>query len=57
VTLLGYCAGASNRELEATLGKSSAVLLGVLVLAALVGWRLRRRAQRREDARSDAEGG
>jgi membrane protein DedA with SNARE-associated domain len=57
VTLLGYFAGASYQKVQATLGKSSAVLLGVLVLAALVGWRLRRRAQRREETRSDAEGG
>jgi len=46
VTLLGYFAGASYTRVEETLGRTSAVLLAILVLLALVIWHRRRRARR-----------
>ena len=46
VTLLGYSAGASYRQLEGRLGAASAVLTSVLVVGALLAWlRHRRRAE------------
>jgi membrane-associated protein len=46
VTLLGYFAGASYTRVEQTLGRTSAALLAILVLLALVTWHRRRRARR-----------
>lgn len=48
VALLGFFAGASYAKVEAALGRGSAVLLGVLVLAALLVWHRRRRARQHE---------
>lgn len=48
VTLLGYFAGASYQKVEQALGRGSAVLLALLVVAALVGWQRHRRARDRE---------
>jgi membrane protein DedA with SNARE-associated domain len=48
VALLGFSAGASYRKVEAALGRGSAILLGVLVVAALLVWQRRRRARRHE---------
>jgi membrane protein DedA with SNARE-associated domain len=43
VALLGYFAGASYKKVESALGRGSAALLLLVVLTALVVWRLRRR--------------
>jgi membrane-associated protein len=43
VVLLGYFAGASYAKVEQLLGRSSAVLLGLVVIAALVVWHRHRR--------------
>jgi membrane protein DedA with SNARE-associated domain len=61
VGLLGYFAGNSYSAVANTLGRTSAVVLAVLVLAVLVVWhRARRRKAREADAeeepRSPAEG-
>ena len=46
VALLGYFAGNSYARVEQALGRGSAALLAVLVLAALYGWHRRRRRRR-----------
>ena len=43
VALLGYFAGASYKKVESLLGRGSAALLVLIVLTALVVWRVRRR--------------
>lgn len=48
VTLLGFFAGASYKKVEQALGRGSAALLALLVVAALVVWQRRRRARDRE---------
>lgn len=50
VTLLGYFAGASYKRAELALGRGSAVLLAVLVVATVVVWQRRRRARDRAAA-------
>ena len=50
VVLLGYFAGNSYQQVEGVLGKASAVVIAVVVVAALVVWRVRRhRAERARD--------
>jgi membrane-associated protein len=46
VTLLGYSAGASYTKVAHLLGRTSAALLGVLVVVALVVWHRRRKRAR-----------
>lgn len=46
-TLVGYFAGASYEKVASTIGRSSAIVLGLLVLALLVAWQVRRRRARR----------
>lgn len=48
VTLLGFFAGASYRKVEAALGRGSAILLGVLLVAGLYGWHRHRRARQHD---------
>jgi membrane protein DedA with SNARE-associated domain len=48
VTLLGYFAGASYKKVEQALGRGSAILLALIVVAALVVWQRRRRTRDRE---------
>ena len=43
VVLLGYFAGNSYERVEGVLGKASAVVVAVVVVAALVAWRVHRR--------------
>jgi membrane protein DedA with SNARE-associated domain len=43
VVLLGYAAGASYARVEATFGRDAAVVVLVIVIIAVVAWRLRRR--------------
>lgn len=43
VALLGYFAGASYKKVESVLGRGSAALLVLMVLTALVVWRVRKR--------------
>lgn len=50
--LIGYFAGASYEKVASKIGEGTAVVIAVLVIAALVAWRIRRK--RREDA-EDAE--
>jgi membrane-associated protein len=47
-SLVGYFAGASYEKVASTIGKGSAVVIAVLVIAALVVWRVRR--HRREQS-------
>lgn len=47
VTLLGYFAGASYARLEHLLGRASAALLAVLVVAVLLAWLRHRRSRSR----------
>lgn len=61
VTLLGYFAGNSYSAVENTLGRASAVVLAVLVVAVLVVWHRQRRrkareAEAEEEPRSPVEG-
>jgi membrane protein DedA with SNARE-associated domain len=61
VALLGFFAGNSYSAVANTLGRTSAVILAVLVLAVLVVWHRARRRKAREsaaeeDPRSPAEG-
>lgn len=49
--LLGYLAGNSYREIEKTLGPATAAIVGIVVVAAVIAWTVRRhRSQRRKDA-------
>ena len=52
VVLLGFAAGDSYRQLEVLLGRTSAVVVAMVVAAALLVWHLRRR---REGARTRPE--
>jgi membrane-associated protein len=51
VVLAGYFAGESFTQVEGVLGKASAIVLAVVVVAAIVVWRLRKR---RSEAAADA---
>lgn len=55
VALLGYTAGASYSKVESTLGRGSAVLTVVVVLAGLVAWRVHRRRQEKRLQRGEPE--
>ncbi len=55
VVLLGYFAGSSYQRVEQWLGRGSAVLVGVLVLAALLVWHHRRRNRAEEQGRDEPE--
>ena len=55
VALLGYFAGNSYGAVENTLGRTSAVVLAVLVLAVLVVWHRARRRKAREADEADEE--
>jgi membrane protein DedA with SNARE-associated domain len=48
VALLGYFAGSSYKKVESALGRGSAVLLVLVVVTALVVWRLRKRGSTQE---------
>lgn len=55
--LVGYFAGNSYQRVASKIGVGSAVVIGVLALAALIGWRLRKRKRERlEEAAFDAGG-
>ena len=61
VALLGFFAGNSYSAVESTLGRTSAIVLAVLVVAVLVVWHRQRRRKAREaeaegEPRSPAEG-
>ena len=45
--LLGYLAGNSYAAIEKTAGRTAAIIVTVLVVAAVVAWRIRARRQRR----------
>ena len=47
-SLVGYFAGASYEKVASTIGKTTAVVLGVLVIAGLVVWRVRRKRREQE---------
>ncbi|MFE0464511.1 DedA family protein [Kitasatospora sp. NPDC058965] len=53
---LGYFAGAAYSRIEALVGRGLAVLVAVLVIAALVVWRLRKH-RREQDAEQDRPNG
>ncbi|WP_107409505.1 DedA family protein, partial [Mangrovactinospora gilvigrisea] len=56
-TLLGYFAGSAYKQVEAVAGKVVAIVVGVLVVAALVVWRVRRhRKEKAEEAAAEQEG-
>jgi membrane-associated protein len=50
MVLLGYFAGSSYQRVEQWLGRSGAIVIGVLLIAGLVVWHRRRRARRAEVA-------
>jgi membrane-associated protein len=53
--LIGFLAGNSYKEIEKALGPATAAIVGVIVVAAVVAWTVRRhRSERRKDA-ADAE--
>ncbi len=55
-SLVGYFAGASYDKVAAQIGRGSAIVIGVLVVAAIVVWQVRRRrAERSEDAMPDTQ--
>lgn len=50
VVLLGYAAGASYAKLEKTVGRSSALAIAAIALAALIAWRIHKHlAERRSE--------
>ena len=51
--LVGYFAGASYEKVASTIGKGTAVVIAVLVVAALVVWRVRRRRREQDEKRGD----
>jgi membrane protein DedA with SNARE-associated domain len=56
VVLLGYVAGASYKTIESKFGTGAAIAIAVLLLAALVVWRVRKRMQDRQEAKQ-SDGG
>ena len=52
-SLVGYFAGASYEKVASSIGKGSAVVVAVLVIAGIVVWRVRRRRQRDESAEQE----
>jgi membrane protein DedA with SNARE-associated domain len=56
-SLVGYFAGASYEKVASTIGKGAAVVIAVLVIAAVVVWRVRRgRHERAEEQDRDTTG-
>ena len=55
VALLGYFAGNSYQKVESTLGRTSAIVLAVLVVAVLVVWHRQRRRRAREAEAAEEE--
>ena len=56
-SLVGYFAGASYEKVASTIGKGAAVVVAVLVIAAIVVWRVRRaRHERAEEQDRDTTG-
>jgi membrane protein DedA with SNARE-associated domain len=54
VVLAGYAAGASYKQVQSVLGKGTAAIVLVLVLIALIVWRIRKhRAESRADGGAD----
>ena len=54
--LVGYFAGASYERVAATIGRGTAVVVGVIVIGALIVWHLRRRRREAEEQEQwDAE--
>lgn len=54
--LVGYFAGESYDKVAAEIGRGTAIVIGLLVVATLVVWHIRRkRAEREEQAEHDAE--
>ena len=53
--LVGYFAGASYEKVASTIGEGTAVVVGVLVIAGLVVWRIRRRRRDRAEEAADEE--
>ena len=47
--LVGYFAGASYDKVAAQIGRGSAIVVGVIVLVAMVVWRVRRKRAEREE--------
>jgi membrane protein DedA with SNARE-associated domain len=56
VVLLGYAAGASYKTIESRFGAGAAIVLAVVVVLALVGWRVRRHLVQRREARETEAG-
>jgi membrane protein DedA with SNARE-associated domain len=56
-SLVGYFAGASYEKVASTIGKGTAVVIAVLVVAALVVWRVRRRRHEQAEEREAASAG
>jgi membrane-associated protein len=48
-TLVGYFAGASYEKVASTIGRGSAVVIALIVVALIIGWRLRRRRSERDE--------
>jgi membrane protein DedA with SNARE-associated domain len=55
--LVGYFAGASYEKVASAIGKGTAVVIAVLVVAALVVWRVRRRRREQAEEREAASTG
>jgi membrane protein DedA with SNARE-associated domain len=52
--LVGYFAGASYEQVASTIGKGTAVVVAVLVIATLVVWRVRKKRREAAEDRGDA---
>jgi len=53
-SLVGYFAGASYEKVASSIGKGTAVVLAVLVISALVVWRVRHKRRERAEASESA---
>ncbi len=51
-TLVGYFAGTSYQKVASTIGRGSAVVIAVIVIALVIGWRVRRRRREAPDDES-----